>query len=55
MVPRRTLQIDLAPRELPFWLLASGGAALSAQAGVAHVFTLPALFLVTVRARLRLV
>ncbi|WP_428953877.1 hypothetical protein [Streptomyces sp. cg35] len=55
MVPRHTLQIDLAPRELPFWLLAAGGAALSAHAGVAPVFTLPTLFLVTVRARIRLV
>ncbi|MCX5532220.1 hypothetical protein OG785_16780 [Streptomyces sp. NBC_00006] len=55
MVPRRTLQIDLAPRELPFWLLATGGAVLGAQAGVAHVFTLPMLFLVTVRVRFRLI
>lgn len=55
MVPRRTVQIDLAPRELPLWLLATGGAALSAHVGVAPAVILPTLFLVTVRARFRLV
>lgn len=55
MVPRRTLQIDLAPRELPFWLLTAGGIALTMQVGVDPVVTLPAAFLATIRARLRLV
>ncbi|NDZ77823.1 hypothetical protein G3I19_04650 [Streptomyces sp. SID10853] len=55
MVPRRTLQIDLFPRELPFWLLAMGGAALGMQAGVDPLITLPAAFLATVRVRVRLV
>ncbi|MFB7710600.1 hypothetical protein [Streptomyces sp. NPDC056105] len=55
MVPRRMLRIDLVPRELPFWLLATGGAALSTHAGVVPAVTLPTLFLVTVRARIRLV
>ncbi|MFF1394700.1 hypothetical protein ACFVZD_12900 [Streptomyces sp. NPDC058287] len=55
MLPRRTLRIDLVPRELPFWLLAAGGAALSTHAGVVPAVTLSTLFLATVRAHIRLV
>ncbi|BCL28981.1 hypothetical protein ACFFS2_06040 [Streptomyces aurantiacus] len=55
MVPRRTLRIDLAPRELPFWLLAAGGVVLTEQVGVDPIVALPAAFLAAIQVRLRLV
>ncbi|WP_189186118.1 hypothetical protein [Streptomyces albiflavescens] len=54
MVPRRSLRIELTPRELPFGLVGGGGAALSMWSGVTPVAVLPMAFLISVRVIVRL-
>ncbi|MFJ8905045.1 hypothetical protein ACIRIU_08610 [Streptomyces sp. NPDC102351] len=55
MVPRRSLRIELTPRELPFGLIGGGGAGLSLLSGVYPAVVLPLAFLVSVRVAIRLI
>ncbi|MET8248493.1 hypothetical protein ABZV31_31320 [Streptomyces sp. NPDC005202] len=55
MVPRRSLRIDLVPRELPFGLIGGGGAGLSLWSGAHPAIVLPLAFAVSIRVTVRLV
>ncbi|MEU8644629.1 hypothetical protein AB0C91_22220 [Streptomyces sp. NPDC048674] len=55
MLPRRSLRIDLTPRELPFGIIGSGGAWLSLSSGTHPAVALLMAFAVSIRATVRLV
>ncbi|MFJ6086532.1 hypothetical protein ACIQI8_34620 [Streptomyces sp. NPDC092369] len=55
MVPRRSLRIDLTPRELPFGVIGGTGAALSLWSDVHPAAVVPLAFVASVRVTIRLV
>ncbi|MFP8905628.1 hypothetical protein [Streptomyces atacamensis] len=52
MMPRFGLTIDIALRELPFCIIAAGGAALGIGSEVPAAVVIPAAFLVAMRVRI---